>query len=155
MKTNERTQAKKNNNKKKKQTKKNEKVILCRVDTQKRVALLFECTLYIIPDCGHFQNVPFDRHVELAEIHADIDDVGSFHLVDMTEIHLYKCVVTFVVVVVVYCRRVLSPIDPSQPDTPVKRRRRRRKLALCYYQEPIKRTNWDTQRTTRGKKGNK
>jgi hypothetical protein len=60
----------------------------------------------------------------------------------MTEIHLYKCVVTFVVVVVVYCRRVLSPIDPSQRDTPVKRRRR--KLALCYYQEPIKRTNWDT-----------
>ena len=45
--------------------------------------------MLVIPDSGNFQNVPFDRHVKLGQIHADLDDFRILHFVNVTEIHLH------------------------------------------------------------------
>lgn len=41
------------------------------------------------PDGGHFENVPLDGHVELAQVHANIDDVGALHFVDVPQVDLF------------------------------------------------------------------
>ena len=41
-----------------------------------------------VADGGHLQNVPFYRHVELGEVHSDLDFGPAKVLVDVSQVNL-------------------------------------------------------------------
>jgi len=43
-----------------------------------------------LPNSRYFQNIPLDRHVKFRQIHADLDDIRPFDLVNMTQVHLTR-----------------------------------------------------------------
>ena len=47
-----------------------------------------------VPDCRHFKNIPFDWHVEFAQVHAFFDDVGVVQFVEMSQVDLLPRIAT-------------------------------------------------------------
>lgn len=46
--------------------------------------------VFFLPNSRYFEYVPLDGHVELAEIHANIDYIGALHFVDVPQVNLFR-----------------------------------------------------------------
>ena len=53
-----------------------------------KVGFITASVIFNIPNGGNGQDVPFDRHVELGEIHANVDNVGACFFFLVSQIHL-------------------------------------------------------------------